>query len=73
MAPGLQYLPLAMRQRYAHRWPLSHTKPADRPAALDEVMWVELVDKTQMRFYFPDSKLRTEKILGLTKSLIAIR
>ena len=73
VAPGLQYLPLALRQRYAHRWPLSHTKPENRPAALDEVMWVDLVDRTQMRFYFPDSKLRSEKILGLTKSLIAIR
>jgi hypothetical protein len=73
VAPGMQYLPLAVRQRYAHRWPLSHTRPADRASALESVMWVELIDKTQMRHYFPDSRIREERFLGLTKSMIAIR
>jgi hypothetical protein len=73
VAPGLQFLPLAMRQRYAQHWPLSHTKPPDRPTALNEVMWVELVDRTQMRFYFPECDLRQERIFGLTKSLIAVK
>ena len=73
VAPGLQFLPLGMRQRYAHRWPLSHTKPTSRPEALDQVLWVELIDKTQMRHYFPDAYLRSERFLGLTKSMIAIR
>jgi hypothetical protein len=36
-------------------------------------LWTELIDKTQMRAYFPDSELASERILGLTKSLIAIR
>jgi hypothetical protein len=73
VAPGMQYLPLAMRQRYAHRWPLSHTRPGDRQEALDNVLWVELIDKTQMRHYFPDSRIRSERFVGLTKSMIAIR
>jgi len=73
VAPGMQYMPLAVRQRYAHRWPLSHTKPTDREDALDTMLWVELIDKTQMRHYFPDSRIRSERLLGLTKSMIAIR
>jgi len=32
-----------------------------------------LVDRTQMRYYFPDSKLRSERMFGLTKSLIAVK
>jgi hypothetical protein len=73
VAPGLQFLPLALRQRYAYRWPLTHTRPKNQPSALDDVMWVELVDRTQMRHYFPDGQLLNERILGLTKSLIAVR
>ncbi len=73
VAPGLQFLPLAARQRYAFRWPLTHTRPQNQPSALDDVMWVELVDRTQMRYYFPDGRLLNERILGLTKSIIAIK
>lgn len=73
VAPGMQFVPIAARSRYAHRWPLGHTPAKDRADALETVMWVELLDKTQMRFYFPDSKLRAERFMGLTKSLIAYR
>ena len=31
------------------------------------------MDRTQMRHYFPDAKLRAERVAGLTKSLIAVR
>jgi hypothetical protein len=37
------------------------------------VLWTELVDRTQMRHYFPDSTLRAERMAGLTKSLIAYK
>lgn len=73
VAPGMQFLPLAARTRYALRWPLGHTPPKDREDALQSVLWVELLDRTQMRHYFPDSRLRVERFLGLTKSLIAVR
>jgi len=69
----MQFLPLVARTSMAHRWPLGHTPPADRAEALESVLWVELLDRTQMRFYFPDSTLRTEKFAGLTKSLIAVK
>lgn len=73
VAPGMQFLPLAVRTTFAHRWPLAHTPSPDRASALDAVLWTELLDRTQLRHYFPDATLRAERALGLTKSLIAIR
>jgi hypothetical protein len=71
--PGLQFLPIAMRARLAHRWPLAYTPDRPRAAVLSTVMWTELIDRTQMRHYFPDSQLLSERVAGLTKSLVAVR
>jgi hypothetical protein len=73
VAPGMQYLPVAARVTIAHRWPLSHTPAIDRQDAIQSVLWTELLDRTQMRHYFPDSTLRAERLFGLTKSVIAYR
>lgn len=73
LAPGMQFLPVALRATLAHRWPLGHTPSPDRAAALRSVLWTELLDRTQMRHYFPDSAVRAERVLGLTKSLIAVK
>lgn len=73
VAPGLQYLPVAVRTRVAHRWPLQHTRATDREETLQAVLWTELLDRTQMRHYFPHSVLRAERVAGLTKSLIAVK
>jgi hypothetical protein len=73
VAPGMQFAPIALRRRIAHRWPLSHTPPKTREDALEAILWVELLDRTQMRHYFPDAHLHSERFLGMTKSLIAIR
>jgi hypothetical protein len=73
VAPGMQFLPVTVRTTVAHRWPLSHTPARDRSHAMDAVLWTELLDRTQMRHYFPDATLRAERFLGLTKSLIAVR
>jgi hypothetical protein len=73
IAPGMQFLPVAARSRLAHRWPLGHTRSPDRVSALQDVLWTELLDRTQLRHYFPDATLRAERVLGLTKSLIAVR
>jgi hypothetical protein len=73
IAPGMQYLPLILRTRVAQHWPLTRIPVMSRESALDAVLWVELLDRTQMRHYFPNSTLRAERIAGLTKSLIAIK
>ncbi|MGC5020481.1 class I SAM-dependent methyltransferase [Micromonospora sp. DT47] len=73
IAPGMQYLPVRVRASLAQWWPLAHVRSADLREALGGVLWTELVDKTQMRYYFPDSQIRTERLMGLAKSLIAIK
>jgi hypothetical protein len=71
--PGFQFLPLAMRAEVASRWPLVHTKPGSRDEGLHAVISVELLGRTEMAFYFPGSTLRPERMMGLTKSLIATK
>ena len=73
LVPGLQFLPIALRARIAHKWPLVYTPGRAKAAVLHTVMWTELIDRTQMRHYFPDAELRAERVAGLTKSLIAVR
>jgi hypothetical protein len=73
IAPGMQHLPVRVRAALARRWPLAHVKSADLRDALTGVLWTELIDRSQMRYYFPDSTIRAERWLGLTKSLIAVR
>ena len=71
--PGLQFMPLALRARLAYHWPLVHTKAGSFNDALLASMEVELISRTEMRFYFPNSDIRAERGLGLAKSLIAIK
>jgi hypothetical protein len=73
VAPGMQYLPVRMRAAMARRWPLAHVRSSNLRDALDGVLWTELVDRTQMRYYFPDSAILSERVFGLPKSLIAVR
>jgi hypothetical protein len=73
IAPGLQFVPVALRWRVLRRWPLVHTPQTNDHDALSNVLAVELLDRTQMRYYFPGSTLLSERVAGLTKSLIATR
>lgn len=73
IAPGMQFLPVRARTALARHWPLVHTPPADREEAIQAVLWTELVDRSQMRHYFPSSQIRVERLGGLPKSLIAVR
>lgn len=70
--PGMQFMPTTARTVVAQHWPLVHTKPAGKEEACSEALWTELLAVAEMRFYFPDGQLLREKILGVTKSLIAI-
>jgi hypothetical protein len=69
--PGMQFMPVAARERIAMHWPL-HTRPANSDEARDAVLWVELMSMKEVRGYFPTSTILHERILGITKSLIAI-
>jgi len=73
--PGFQFLPVVMRARLAARWPLSYTRSMG--GTLDDpigtVMATELLSRTHLKYYFPDSEIIAERAMGLTKSIIAVR
>jgi hypothetical protein len=71
--PGFQFLPLNVRTEISRRWPLVHFPPESRAANTRRVMAVELIGRTEMRSYFPESRLISEKTMGMTKSIIAVK
>lgn len=73
MAPAAQYLPVAARAQVVRRWPLSFRRGTPRETAVRAVLSVELLDRTQLRHYFPHSQIRAEKVFGIPKSLVAYR
>lgn len=73
VAPGFQFLPLAARARLVRRWPLVHSRPATPEDGMDAVINIELLTRTEMRYLFPGSALISERVLGITKSLTAVR
>ena len=71
--PGFQFLPLSARAGISRHWPLAHSPASGREESVRQVMSVELLDRTEMAFYFPHSTIGSERILGIAKSLIAIK
>ena len=71
--PGFQFLPVPARRAVAMRWPLHPERRDDPAAALDEVLDIELLSRTEVCRYFPDCELLVERAGGLAKSLIALR
>jgi hypothetical protein len=70
--PLMQFLPTNSRARVAYSWPLVHTRPASLEEARSAVMWTELLSKTEMQSYFPSSRIVSEKLVGVSKSLCAV-
>jgi hypothetical protein len=71
--PGLQFLPFPVRVQVTMRWPLGHFHTHDFSKATESVHEVELLGRSHMRSYFPDSELWLERMAGLPKSMVAIR
>jgi hypothetical protein len=71
--PGMQFLPLAARSAIAQKWPLVHTRPHTRAAAISDALYVELASITELRHYFPESHIVRERLAGLTKSIVAVK
>lgn len=71
--PGMQFLPVSARSWLAPRWPLGHTHGWPAAQAKEEAMSVELLSLTDMGAYFPDARILWERILGLPKSMTAVR
>ena len=70
--PGMQFLPTPARARVAAYWPLGHTPPHDLDEGMSSVQWTELVGPSELRTYFPNSRIHKERLAGMTKSLVAI-
>ena len=73
VAPGIQFLPTALRVGAAQWWPMGHMKAEDEEGVVRGVLETELVSITEMRYLFPDCEIRYERFAGLVKSLLAVR
>lgn len=71
--PGFQFLPVSARAEISRRWPLVHTRSPSHAAGVAAAMGVELLSRTEMAAYFPDSALRYERVAGVVKALIAVK
>lgn len=69
--PGLQFLPQRARASAIRHWPLAPARPNPEQAIRD-VLEVELLSTTEMKYYFPGSEIIRERVLGLTKSITAV-
>lgn len=73
LAPGMQFLPVAARVAIARRWPLAYTPGKSYELAMRQVLTTELIGRAELRYLFPGATIRSERLAGLTKSLIALR
>ncbi|WP_026185244.1 class I SAM-dependent methyltransferase [Salinispora pacifica] len=73
VAPAMQFLPVSARVVVARKWPLAYTPGKSYEAAMRQVLTTELIGRAELRYLFPDAGIRNERLLGITKSLIAIR
>jgi hypothetical protein len=71
LLPGQQFLPTGLKARAARFAPSRRT--ADFRRAVEGALQVELLTKTELQHYFPDSRIVHERIAGMSKSLIAVR
>lgn len=72
--PAFQMLPLGVRQRLIQSFALGcmpRIEDADEARKLAEE--TRLLTKREMRTLFPEARIVDEKVLGLTKSIIALR
>jgi hypothetical protein len=72
--PGFQFLPFRARVEITRHWSVGHNpalKDVAEAAAL--VASTELVSPPKMRAYFPDGEFWFERIVGVPKSLVAVK
>lgn len=71
--PWFQHLPAAARVYVSRRWPLVHTRGVQNGSStFDAVKEVELLSRTDLRAYFPKSRIVGERIGPLLKSITAV-
>lgn len=65
--PGFQFLPTRVKMAVARHWPLSPL--GSHGDLVEEILNIELLAATDLRFYFPEAKIWRERFLGVAKSL----
>jgi hypothetical protein len=73
LVPLQQQLPLVARAWLARNWPLGYRHADAWPESVGINLAVEGLSRTACAFYFPESKIISERWAGLVKSLIAVR
>ncbi len=74
LTPGWQFAPASLRAWLLQRRGWGWVKKIEDPsAALEAVRSIRLLSARELRELFPDAKIRRERVLGMTKSLIATR
>ncbi len=72
LVPGFQWMPERLQALLLMRFSLGWVeKQADRESALRTARSVKLLRESELRALFPGCKIERERILGLTKSLVA--
>ena len=74
-AAALEHRPIVFAAA-GKRFPISASTlgvAADWKGAVENAMDIELLDRTQFSYYFPESTILTERVAGMPKSLIATR
>lgn len=71
--PAHQFLPLAIRARMSEKWHWGHVRASTFEEALEDCLSTELLSRTELGHLFPGSSIWHERIVGLTKSLVAIK
>jgi len=73
--PGFQFLPIRLRAAVIRDWPIGNLRRPGTPLTerIAAVTDIEMLDRTEFQWYFPDSRIEREQALGMTKSLIAVR
>jgi len=69
--PGFQFLPLRLKASTIQRWPLIRARPTQPADALRRSLAVELLSRTRLASYSPDSEIEEER--SRAKALIARR
>ena len=70
LAPFIQYLPKSLQHRLVHLTPRGILQPHVVHEIVDEV---RLLTHREMKQLFPDCIILKERVLGLTKSYVAVR
>jgi hypothetical protein len=72
--PAVHWMPVSMQIALLKRFKLGHSAPSrDLATTMEKIESRSILDAEMFRTLFPDAEHRYERVLGLPKSMIAIR